>query len=112
MVETSTPYTRFSEHLANYKYASAPMLPALPPDDSGGQRSRRKSWMRDHVKDSHSVVVGDRSVMGDFKVVVTGQYRKGFYQQIDVDIKKQWWLKGESAVKKKFYTPKRSTQAC
>ena len=76
--ETSKPaYTRFKQHFANYRAASAANLPALPNPTLGGSviRPRRdvKSWMWEHVRDMHGGVVGG---MGDFKIKVTEKLRK------------------------------------
>ena len=51
--ETSqAAYTRFREHFDDYRAATTDNLPALPPDDMGGQhgqrKARAKSWMWEH----------------------------------------------------------------
>ena len=95
---------------ANYRAASAANLPALPNPTLGGSviRPRRdvKSWMWEHVRDMHGGVVEG---MGDFKMKVTGKFRKCLERQVSEGIQITL-CKNEGGTllnsKNEYFTPK------
>ena len=82
-----TAYTRLSEHLSDYRAASAAKLPALPTNDGVagcGKRKRDvKSWMWEHIRDCHGGVPGEDGGMNDYKFKVTGVFKKCLDRQVD-----------------------------
>ena len=116
MGETSrTAYTRFSEHLRNYRGAAAARLPPVP-DDGAGLRGRARSWMWEHTRDHHDGIVGDKGGMHDYKVKVTQKFRRCLERQVDEDIRMQHCeLSGGTVLpRNEFYTPKsvQSSDSC
>ena len=108
MGETSrTAYTRFSEHLRNYRGAAAARLPPVPPDGAG-LRGRARSWMWEHTRDHHDGEVGDKGGMEDYKVRVTKKFKRCLERQVDEDIRMQHCeLSGGTVLSRnEFYTPK------
>ena len=74
--ETSrTAYTRFKEHLGDYRVASRARLPAEAQHAvyPGGQ-ARVKSWMWEHCRDFHDGDVGGNGGMNDYKTSVSGKF--------------------------------------
>ena len=99
--ETSrTGFTRVKEHMDNYRAAAAAKLPAVTADRDGAVRCGKvkcqqnnkckcdvKSWMWEHTRDCHGGVVGGDWGRTDYRMKVTGTFRKCLYRQIDEDIR-------------------------
>ena len=108
--ETSrTAYSRFREHLGNYKSAAKAKLPALPQANGGEVQGRVKSFMWEHTQDFHEGQVGEVGGMGDFKASVVNKFSKCLPRQVNEDIRMQEFeSKGGTLLnsKQEYYTPK------
>ena len=79
--ETSkTGYTRIRQHFNNYKSASEANLPAIPEENKCEREP--KSWMWEHVRDIHGGAVGADEGRNDFRMSVTGVFKKCLERQV------------------------------
>ena len=108
--ETSrTTYSRFREHLSNYRSAARAKLPALPQANGGEMQGRVKSFMWEHTRDFHEGQLGDEGGMGDYKARVVKKFSKCLPRQVNEDIRMQEFEnKGGILLnsKQEYYTPK------
>ena len=84
--ETSrTAFTRTKEHMSDYRAAAAAKLPPLPTTDmeAQGRKKNVKSFMWEHCRGYHDVVLGQPGGLGDYKFSVTGVFRKCLDRQVD-----------------------------
>ena len=68
-----------------------------------------KSWMWEHVRDTHGGVVGENNGFNDFEMKVTGRFRKCLDRQVDEDLRMQEFEGGGGVMlnsKCEYYTPK------
>ena len=112
--ETSrTAYTRIKEHLSDYRSAATAKLPPLPDGGTGfgfGNRKKNvKSWMWEHTRDCHGGVVGDVDGRTDYKLSVSGIFKKCLDRQIDEGLRmNECEARGENLLnsKNEYFTPK------
>ena len=77
-----------------------------------GKTRRRpdvKSWMWEHSRDYHGGVIGDQGGKKDYKMMVTGRFRKCLQRQVDEDIRMQDYEKAGGKTlnsKREYFTPK------
>ena len=113
-METSkTGYTRLKQHYSNYRSASAANLPALPQSTPGNGLNKHerepKSWMWEHTRNVHDGEVGENNGMNDYRMKVTGKFRKCLERQVNEGVRIQKCEdKGGTLLnsKKEYFTPR------
>ena len=116
-----TAFTRIAEHMDNYRAAAAAKLPPMKDRPAGALCGKNKcknsnmckcdvkSWMWEHTRDRHGGVVGAEQGVGDYRMEVTGTFRKCLLRQIDEDVRIQSYeAEGGKLLNSKYewFTPK------
>ena len=68
-----------------------------------------KSWMWEHSRDFHGGVVGGNGGLEDYRMRVTGRFRKCLDRQVDEDVRMQEHENSGGTIlnsKHEYYTPK------